>query len=72
MPVPSFVYSGTEDHAHPGFNSHELCKRSAVLAPNAAFVPVPGHTHAQTFQDREFIQPYVLKFLAEMEVPSRA
>ena len=72
MTVPAFVYSGTEDHAHPGFNSHELCKRSAGLAPNASFLPVPGHSHTQTFQDREFIQPHVLKFLAEVEVPAHA
>ena len=72
MTVPALVYSGTEDHAHPGFNSHELCKRSAELAPNAAFLPVPDHTHTQTFQDREFIQPHVLKFLAEVEVPAHA
>jgi len=26
----------------------------------------------QTFQDREFIQPHVLKFLAEVETPAHA
>ena len=67
MVIPALVYSGTEDHDHPGFNSHEMVKRSAELAPNAQFVPVPGHTHLQTFADRDFILPHALKFLAEQE-----
>lgn len=68
MAVPALVYSGTEDHDHPGFNSHEMVKRSAQLAPNAQFIPVPGHSHLQTFSDREFILPYALEFLAKQEV----
>ncbi len=67
MSIPALVYSGTEDHAHPGFNSHEMVKRTAELAPNAQFIPVPGHTHTQTFADRDFILPHALKFLAEQE-----
>ena len=67
MAVPALVYSGTEDHAHPGFDNHEICKRCVELAPDARFIAVPGHTHNQTFQDRDFILPHALKFLAEME-----
>jgi pimeloyl-ACP methyl ester carboxylesterase len=67
MAVPAFVYSGTEDHAHPGFNNHEICQHCVEIAPDARFVAVPGHTHTQTFQDREFIMPHVSSFLAEME-----
>jgi pimeloyl-ACP methyl ester carboxylesterase len=65
--IPALVYSGTEDHAHPGFDNHEICKRCVSLAQNMSFLPVPGHTHTQTFADREFILPHALKFLAEQE-----
>ena len=67
MSVSALVYSGTEDHEHPGFNNHEITKVCAQKAPNATFIAVPGHTHGQTFQDIEFILPHALRFLAEME-----
>ena len=66
MTAPALVYSGTEDHEHPGFNNHEITKSCAKVAPNAFFIPVPGHTHGQTFQDKDFILPHATKFLAEM------
>jgi pimeloyl-ACP methyl ester carboxylesterase len=65
--TPALVYSGTEDHAHAGFDNHEICKRCVKLAQDARFIAVTGHTHTQTFADRHFILPHALNFLAEQE-----
>ena len=66
MTVPALVYSGTNDD-YPLPNNHALARHSAALAPNAVFVPLPGHDHGQAFQDMATVLPYVREFLAKIE-----
>ena len=63
MTVPTLVYSGTED-GYPLPDNHEMAKRSASLAPNATFLPLPGYDHMKAFQDSATVIPYVREFLA--------
>ncbi len=62
MTVPALVYSGTEDN-YPMPRNHQLTKRCAALAPNATWLPLPGYTHSQAFQDSDHIIPQVRAFL---------
>ncbi len=66
MTLPALVYSGTEDE-YPMPRNHALTKRSASLAPNATFLPLPGHTHASAFAESDLVIPHVLEFIARVE-----
>lgn len=66
MTVPALVYSGTEDE-YPMPRNHALTKRSASLAPNAAFLPLPGHTHMSAFMGADVVIPHVREFIARVE-----
>ena len=66
MTLPALVYSGTEDE-YPMPRNHALTKRSASLAPNATFLPLPGHTHASAFAEADIVIPHVREFIAWLE-----
>lgn len=66
MNVQALVYSGTEDE-YPMPRNHALTKRSASLAPNAVFLPLPGHTHGSAFQQADVIIPHVREFIGKVE-----
>ena len=59
MTLPTFVYAGTKD-----IRNHEPAKRCASLAPNASFLSLPDHTHAQAFQVADTMIPHVREFIA--------
>ena len=66
MTLPALVYSGTEDE-YPMPRNHALTKRSASLAPNATFLPLPGHTHASAMAAADLMIPHVREFIAMVE-----
>ena len=65
MTVPALVYSGTEDN-YPLLGNHEMAKSSALVAPNATFLPLSGYDHGRAFQDSATVIPHVRAFLASI------
>ncbi len=65
MTLPTFVYAGTKDQ-----RNHEPAKRCASLAPNASFLSLPDHTHAQAFLAADTMIPHVREFIANVRAGS--
>lgn len=66
MTLPALVYTGTEDD-YPMPRNHELTKRSASLAPNAALLVLEGHTHLSAFNAADEMIPHVRAFIRRIE-----